>query len=401
MDKQWCYRCMQPSMEGKRCSICKKEHAQYSANEQKNILAPGTELDNGSVVVGEKIGKGGFGITYFAFDRQTQRRIVLKEFFPKAMVERAADGKKISVKAGSNQETYDKSLRGFKRESKTINELQAHPHIVNVLFDIEDENETAYYGMEMLEGEDLLHWLQKQPASRVPAKEVCHLLNPIMDALVFCHKKGVLHRDISPSNIFMVKDENAPKGISPKLIDFGAAYVAIKDFTHSFQQVRNSGYSPLEQSLAQSAGEHSDVYSFCVTIYHMITGVVPTDSRYTAETPIAPPSQLGAKINAEAELVLMHGLARLPKDRIQSMEELQTQLCQALDVPVFHVQPQKKEVHVQPPKQEEQVHPQKQEIFPASQIAQTSQLQTITKRIFGYAVETLLIYGLSLLVFME
>lgn len=295
-------------------------------------LAQGTELDGGSIVVGEKIGQGGFGITYFAYDKKKKRDIVIKEFFPNTLVTRQVMGKDdvaVHVKPG-NQAYFEKARRGFIREAKVLNELKRHPNIVCVYFFLE-ENNTVYYGMERLRGKDLRKYMGGRCVS---AEQAYNLLLPVMSALEFCHAKGVLHRDISPDNIFMaeVTDAEGKKQIQPKLIDFGAAYVAIEMFTQTYPNVRKTGYSPYEQMMSGDyQGTWSDVYALCATFYTLLMGKPPVSAIDRSNgLPLVSPLEAGASISPEANAVLMDGLALYPRDRIQTVEEFRLRMGRAL-----------------------------------------------------------------------
>ena len=343
-------------MVGKTCRVCGKPQAVFSMEKDAGVLPPGTELDGGSVIVGTRIGRGGFGITYRALDCETNTRVALKEFMPNHLVIRMADGKSVAVVEG-NEDIYISSLKGFQREAKVLNELRRHPNIVRVLFTIA-ENNTVYYGMEYLDGDNLGEWAKKNyPKDLVPVREACRTLIPVMNALIYCHEKGVLHRDISPDNILLCKDKNGET--VPKLIDFGAAYVAIQDYTHTFPNVRKAYFSPLEQmtGIAKDQGSWSDVYSFCATIYFLITGKPPVSSVDVAAgiARLQRPSELGARIPAEAEDVLMHGMTLGYKQRIQTIREFRDEFCRALGIkleaekkPVTHPAPSPAPHPVQP-----------------------------------------------------
>ena len=328
-----CYYCMTPTMKGNTCSVCGRPAASLSQENDAGVLPPGTELDGGSVIVGAKIGRGGFGITYRALDKESGKRVALKEFMPNHLVTRLADGKEVAV-VGGNEDTYLSARRSFMREAKVLNELRRHPNIVRVLFTIE-ENNTVYYGMEFLEGNNLSVWARNQyPQKPMSARDACIVLLPIMDALIFCHETGVLHRDISPDNILICKDGQGRT--NPKLVDFGAAHVAIEDFTHTFPNVRKAYFSALEQMSgnAKDQGTWSDVYSLCATIYYLITGRPPTSAIdvVTGTGRMQAPLELGAQISEKAEDVLMHGMTLDYQKRIQTVREFRSEFCKALGV---------------------------------------------------------------------
>ena len=318
-------------MNGTVCSVCHREDAALTQKD-RGVLAPGTKLDDGSVIIGAKIGRGGFGITYHALDTISGKHVVVKEFMPNYLVTRAEDGIQVAINNDA-KEDYDNSLRSFHREARVINELRNHPNIVNILFTIE-ENNTAYYGMEFLEGETLSQYAKKQ-SRKFSAKEAAELLLPIMDALIFCHDKSVYHRDVSPDNIFLSRSENGK--IVPKLIDFGAAYVAMRNFTRIFPNVRKQCYSPYEQmTSSEGQGSWSDVYSFAATMYYLITGHPPVSALEIAggNARIVPPREEKANISEKAEHVLMHALAFQAAERIKTMRDFRREMCEALNIEV-------------------------------------------------------------------
>lgn len=327
-----CYRCLRNSVEGNRCQLCGAPVIYRSPSEDNYMLPLGTRLQKGRFVVGDTLGKGGFGITYVARDLKFNKLIALKEFVPESML----DGRRnlcLQVKQ-DKKEAYRKHLRSFYREARMLLQMH-HPNIVTVYFTFE-ENNTAYYVMDLLEGENLKNWTK----GRLPLHpvEVCSLLLPVMNALIYIHKeKKTLHRDISPDNIFIRKGRQYPTGIAPCLIDFGAAFTAMQDFTLTAPGVEKNGFSPLEQNWAlEKQGPFTDVYSFAATFYYLITGRVPLPSnkRQIQDDKFMPPSQLNPKVTPEVERVIQKGLALLPQDRYQDMVQFRQAICEATGVPI-------------------------------------------------------------------
>lgn len=321
---------MTPTVDEKKgkCTCCGRAPAPLEGRDPA-ILPPGTQLDEGSVTVGECLGRGGFGITYIAYDNQENRRIALKEFMPRRMVFPQRDGLDILVQPGF-EESYQDALGSFKREARILNVLRNHPNIVKVFFTF-DENNTCYYGMEFLEGESLASLLKRRGKPFAP-KEIIRLLNPIMDALAFTHSAKILHRDISADNIYLCQDPKNPNKVTPKLIDFGAAYAAIAHFTSQWQNVRKGGYTAIEQLLANTKeqGEWTDVYALSAVIYWLATcqGPTPAEERLRQQIALPMPSQLGIRTDKVFEELLAEGLALNRNDRIQSVRTLQKRFCQ-------------------------------------------------------------------------
>ena len=290
-------------------------------------LKPGARLDDGKIVIEKVLGSGGFGTTYQARD-EMYGEVALKEFLPVSMIT-GRTGLEPDVNEDKRQ-LYDKCLRSFCREARLLASLH-HENIVSVKFSLE-ENKTAYYGMELMKGRDLADYLRER--APIDAYEAYDLFLPVMDALIYLHRNKALHRDISPDNIFL---RETKEGISPCLIDFGAAFSAQRDFTHTFPRVKKNGYSPMEQSWdSKYQGTWSDVYAMTATVYYAVTGSVPRPAaeRGTVENDaLVKPRSLNPSLSKAMESFLLKGLALLPQDRIRGMAEFKKEWEKALDFP--------------------------------------------------------------------
>ncbi len=324
----FCYRCMQASVQNGVCTKCGEMEANGRSNGE-NALQPGTKLGKGRLTVGKKLGSGGFGVTYIAYDHKLNRRVALKEFMPNYLAVRQGGG--IVPKSGQN-EAYQKAMNSFMKEARALYELRAHPNIVHVI-SVFKENNTAYYTMEMLEGESFLNYLRRK--KKINANRAFQMLLPIMKAIQYVHSKKMIHRDISPDNIMLCEDASRPGTVVPKLIDFGAAHVAIEGYSLSYPGVKKNGFSPLEQNWdGKTQGPWTDVYSFCATFYCAISGIVPVSAQARSEAdkdPLKPPRELGAEIIPEMENVLLKGMKVQYSERTQSMEQLINEMSHAVE----------------------------------------------------------------------
>ena len=311
------------TVEGGVCTKCGSPELAPSSNGD-NALPLGTRLAGGRMMVGKKIGSGGFGVTYIAYDHKRGRRIALKEFMPNYLARR--QGALIQPKPGS-EAVYTRCLNSFMKEARALYELRDHPNIVHVLSAFK-ENNTAYYTMELLDGETLKIYLERH--GRISASYAVRILIPIMNAARYVHSKKMLHRDISPDNIMLCRDPAYPGQLIPKLIDFGAAHVAIQGYSLSYPSVKKRGFSPPEQNWdGKCQGPWTDVYSLAATFYKAVTGEVPIsaeDRSVEAVDPLKPPSRLGADVTPEMDRVIMRGLALKYEARYQSMEEMMRDL---------------------------------------------------------------------------
>lgn len=281
-------------------------------------LPPGTVLA-GRFIIGKVLGQGGFGITYLAKDYRTGTKVALKEFFPEAMVTRS-DSLTVSFFTGDRKENFDYGKECFLDEAKTLAQFIGNENIVRV-YSYFEENETAYFTMEYIEGESLQDYIHSK-GGRISFDDAKRILFPIMDAMAIVHSKGIIHRDISPDNIYICQDNTV------KLLDFGAARYSLGDRSRSLDVVLKHGYAPKEQYTRHGRqGPFTDIYSLAATFYKLITGRTPPDSiDRLEEDNIVLPSNLGSDIPDYAEDALMIGLSVNPSDRFRSMSEFRQAL---------------------------------------------------------------------------
>ena len=267
--------------------------------------------------IGRVLGAGGFGLTYLAEDCSLSQKVVIKEYFPREIAGRQEEGRNQPVRPRekNDRKRFQKGKKDFLLEARRLSALFAVPQVVKVL-DWFEENETAYLVMEFVRGIPLDRYLEglDMPLSFRRAWE---LLEPAAEALEKVHRKGVIHRDINPSNLMLQEDKTI------KILDFGAARPYLETEKTMTVLVKR-GYAPPEQYLSRGRqGPWTDVYAFCGTLYEMITGVRPEPSvdRVQKDT-LYLPSAYGAEIQPEEEQALWRGLELDPEKRIRSMAEL-------------------------------------------------------------------------------
>lgn len=265
------------------------------------------------------LGKGGFGITYLVSDEKTGQHVVVKEYFPMHLVMREKGVKEISVMDPDKEKDYQIGMEKFLAEARTMSSLASVPEIVKVL-NYFQENHGAYLVMEYVQGTSLCKYLERM--DELPSFEtVREMLLPVIRALGAVHKKGMIHRDLTPDNLLVKEDGNI------KIIDFGSAREYVEDEKTKTVLVK-SGYAPLEQySKKEKQGPWTDVYALCATMYEMLTGAVPQDAlKRMEDDELYAPSLYGAEISPEEEAVLMKGLALDYRNRYASMKELESAL---------------------------------------------------------------------------
>ena len=303
-----CYGCFaekEPGIPCPRCGFHENDGQPYLA------LPLGTIL-NGRYLVGKVLGVGGFGITYLGYDLTLEIKVAIKEYMPSALATRHPDHYSVAL-TGRVEEDYQYGMERFLDEAKILAKLQNTPHIVSVQ-NYFKENGTAYFVMEYIDGMSLKAYLAKN-GDKIPYNQAITILQPIMEALVQVHGLNLLHRDISPDNIYITT-----KGES-RLLDFGAARFALGD-GKSVSVILKHGYAPEEQySSHGNQGPWTDVYAMGATLYRCITGQLPPDSveRIHGDT-MKKPSELGFRIPAHVENAIMKALSVRTEDRFPNME---------------------------------------------------------------------------------
>lgn len=281
-------------------------------------------LNEGTVLAGQYIiekvlGQGGFGITYQARDHKSGQKVAVKEFFPDSMATRT-QATTVMPFSGERGESYEYGKACFLQEAETLAEFIGNENIVRIHSYFE-ENGTAYFVMDFIEGMSFDNVI-KQRGGKVSVEEAINTLVPIMDALGAVHSKGIIHRDVTPDNIYITNS-----GVV-KLLDFGAARYSLGDKSRSLDVVLKHGFAPKEQYTRRGKqGPFTDIYAMGASFYYAITGKRPPDSvERMDEDELVPPSSLGVKISAQVEDAILKALNVQPQDRFQSMAEFKAAL---------------------------------------------------------------------------
>lgn len=245
------------------CSYSKKTY-RYDP-----LTLPSGSILMGRYIVGKVIGKGGFGITYLAYDNKLDKKIAIKEYFPNGLAQRVMGNPTIMVSSQEDAETFRTGAERFYREAQTLSRFNGNPAIVNV-YEFFYENCTAYFTMEFLEGMSLKKYIDKNGALSV--EKAAYIADQVSFALLSAHSGNILHRDISPDNIIICDNGRI------KLIDFGAARQFTAEGTKSLSVLIKPGFTPIEQYQSKGKqGPFTDIYSLGATIYYCLTKDVMDD----------------------------------------------------------------------------------------------------------------------------
>ena len=227
-------------------------------------------LQGGKYRIDRRIASGGFGNTYEVYNVEFEERMALKEFFMKGVNQRDADNTTVSVSNTLNKGQFDAQKEKFKKEARRLRKMH-NAHIVQV-HDLFEENGTAYYAMDFVDGESLSTRL-KRTNKPLSEKETLDVLNQVLQALEEVHALGIWHLDLKPANIMVDRQGNA------KLIDFGASkqMSATGMDTTTTSMCYTPGYAPTEQieQKMELIGPWTDFYALGATLYHLLTKKQP------------------------------------------------------------------------------------------------------------------------------
>jgi eukaryotic-like serine/threonine-protein kinase len=258
-----------------------------------------------------ELGRGGMGIVYRARDPIINRLVALK-----TITTGVAD--------------YPNLLQRFYREAQSAGGLQ-HPNIVTI-YDMGEESGTPYIAMELIEGETLEQLIAGRP--NLPLSLKLTYAIQACRAFDYAHKRGIVHRDIKPANVMLSKDGTV------KVVDFGIARVLESSKTQTGMLIGTFAYMSPEQYHGEHADERSDIWSFGILLFELLTyqkpfsGDAPASLMHSIchQDPLLP-SQVSPECPPELDAVMRRVLQKSPAERCQSMEDLLLELdpiCKSL-----------------------------------------------------------------------
>jgi serine/threonine protein kinase len=274
-----------------------------------SALEAGTYLNN-RYHIQSVLGKGGFGITYQVYDTRSRKKCVVKEYVPSDLMVRPPKTKLLEAKSVWAKQEFLKGMKSFREEIRILNQLSDMASVVHIL-DFFLENGTIYYVMEYLEGETFQQQLRKTGDS-LRKETILRRIISTGEALETLHKKkGILHRDISPENIFLVKGETV------KLIDFGSA-VDIKGLERADGTItlKLAFAAPEQYGSATRQGFYTDVYALAASCYYALTGIrLPEAPERQKGKPYLPLVTMKADVGREVSQAVDRALQLDPERR--------------------------------------------------------------------------------------
>ncbi len=276
------------------------------------ILKAGTILRN-TYSVDCVLGEGGFGITYLASHVGLKKKMAIKEFFPQTLCNRDADTSHVICSTDANNDTVEKFRNKFLKEAEHIAEMDS-PYIVRIT-DVFEENDTAYYVMDYIEGRTLSELVKA--GGPLKEEQAVEYIKIIGNALTYIHSKRMNHLDVKPTNIMVRSKDN-----TPILIDFGLS----KQYDSSGNQTSTTpvgishGYAPIEQYRdggVRKFSPQTDVYSLAATFYFLLSGVTPPQASDLIEEDLSFP----AIIRFPMQRVISKAMSSTRKARYDSISD--------------------------------------------------------------------------------
>lgn len=269
--RERCVGCMKPLTAEGRCAYCGLQQDKYRPIPR--CLRPGMCLRD-RYVLGRVLGEGSFGISYIAWDCLLDTVVAIKEYFPASLVSRHIseedEDTNVYIYEKRESQKYQESLKKYLGEAKSLSAYYDLDGIVSVR-DFFYANNTAYIVMGYVDGISVKEYVEKN--GPIEGEKFLRMLEPVIQSLAKVHQTGVLHRDISPDNMLLTRDEKLV------LIDFGAARKENINMTRSMTVVFKRGFSPEEQYRTRGQqGAWTDVYALCATAYYALTGKAPDES---------------------------------------------------------------------------------------------------------------------------
>jgi serine/threonine protein kinase len=306
--------------------FCPKCGCPFDMPAQNSLQLPPRTLLHDQYLLGRALGHGGFGVTYLAWDIGLATRLAVKEFMPNGVAGRGGGMTEVIAYSDHTRAEFEWGLERFLEEARTLKKFKNFPGIVSIDTAFRD-NGTAYLVMEFLDGSTLEDFL-KARGGKIPFEKTLEVMLPVMRALSAVHAEGILHRDISPDNIYVTQSGKV------KLIDFGAARNALGQKSRNLSIILKEGFAPEEQYRASGIqGPWTDVYATASTMYHALTGRVPQSALdRQVEDKVARPSALGVAINSRSEDALMKALSIKASERFQSMQDCRAALTETFDI---------------------------------------------------------------------
>lgn len=268
-----------------------------------------------------KLGEGGMGAVYAAFDTQLQQKVAIKLL-------------------KQSMSLNEKAVEQLKREALVAMKL-SHPLIMR-LINFERDGQNAFLLMELVDGSTLESVAKARPGKKLPARTAAQITYKICEALEYAHANGVIHRDIKPANIMIQSGSN-----SIKLMDFGIARALSEGTAEKPPIAGTLPYIAPETLDGAMPDARTDIYALGLTLYELVAGIHPFKKGTTKEiiqmhNTVTPPPVEG--VDRQLMNIIYQCVEKKPNARLQNAQELKAALAIYLDMSEAKVSREKKQV---------------------------------------------------------
>ncbi len=310
--REYCFWCMNRlTSADNTCKVCGKDNRIRKNNEGELPFA----LLAGKYLIGHALGRGGFGITYIGLNILLGKRVAIKEYYPADISIRDTDGINVRPLSEETRQQFEAGKQRALEEARIIARVENVTNVVGI-YDCFGRNNTVYIIMEYIEGETFASYAARK--GPLHWKEIWPLMKPVGTALGQMHRLGLIHRDISPDNIMIRKDND-----DSVLLDFGAASNIVSKGQESVTALKD-GYAPLEQYGRNGINGRADEYAWSATLWFMLTGIRPPSAqqRNIQKKELVLPRKCRREMPEQIQKALMKGMAVQQEDRYPTMEKL-------------------------------------------------------------------------------
>jgi len=262
----------------------------------------GHQLYQGKYTVEQKLGCGGFGVTYLVKDKKSEQ-VVIKTLNQDVQL----------------HPLFEKLRQDFFNEAIRLAKCSHHPHIVQII-ELFEEEALPCIVMEYIPGKDLADWIEQNIMTEA---EAIYYIRQIAEALDTVHQQGFLHRDVKPQNIIITSDRS-----QAVLIDFGIAREYKQGVLTTHTTFISEGYSPIEQYYpTEKQSTYTDIYSLAATLYFAVTGESPANAQRRhynlveyGTDPLIIPQQINSEISEQVNTAIIQGMAFNSANRPQTIQ---------------------------------------------------------------------------------
>lgn len=284
-------------------------------NQSIQNLVIGTTLYNDKYRIESVLEEGGLGITYKATSTQLGINVAVKELYLSGKCSRN-ENQEVTVASSFAAKRFEDYKKKFVAEGRALAQFK-HPNLIQVR-DIVEENNTVYLIMDYVEDQTLEDYVQERES--LSEEEALTYIRQIANALKEVHEKGLLHKDVRPSNIQITKDGK------PVLIGMGMTAQFVQQPEETGAGVKAPNYAPMEQYIAQytkkdDSGPYSDVYGIAATLYFCLIGEHPSSAINRQHEDLTPPKHIDDTISDAVNQAVLKGMEEKSENRYQTMDE--------------------------------------------------------------------------------